>query len=87
MNYLTAQDLKRRGIGAVDRALEDGPVYVVKNNQPRYVVLATPEYEALLRDLAEARLAASEADLAAGQVRRGTADELLRAATGEASAG
>jgi PHD/YefM family antitoxin component YafN of YafNO toxin-antitoxin module len=85
VNYLTAQDLKRRGIGAVDHLLEEGPVYVVKNNQPRYVVLATSEYEALLRDLAEARLAASEADLAAGHVRRGTADELLRAAAGKGS--
>lgn len=83
MNYLTAQELKRRGIGAVDAVLEQGPVYVVRNNQPRYVVLATADYEELLRDLAAARLAASEADLVAGRLRRGSADELMRATIGE----
>ena len=79
MEYIPAQELKRRGISAVDRVLEKGPVYVVKNNRPDYVVLSTQAYRTLLQDLAEARLAASEADLEAGRTRRGTADDLLEA--------
>lgn len=80
MNYLSAQEIKRRGIGAVDAVLENGPVYVLKNNRPKYVVLAEEEYRQLLADLAEARLAASEADWVAGRVQRGTARELMRQA-------
>ena len=79
MEYIPAQELKRRGISAVDRVLEKGPVYVVKNNRPDYVVLSAQAYRALLEDLAEARLAASEADLEAGRTRGGTASDLLDA--------
>ena len=80
MNYLTAQEIKRRGIGAVDGILEEGPAYVVRNNKAEYVVLSMAAYEDMLADLAESRLTASEADLKAGRVLRGNADELLREA-------
>ena len=76
MNTIAAQEIKRRGIGAVDEALAHGPVRVVRNNRPQYVVLSEEDYETLLSDLAEARLANSEADVKAGRVRRGTAAEL-----------
>ncbi len=77
MNYLTAQEIKRRGICAVDKVLEEGPAYVVRNNKAEYVVLSMAAYEDLLADLAESRLTASESDLKAGRVRRGSAAELL----------
>lgn len=77
MNTIAAQEIKRRGIGAVDEALAHGPVRVFKSNQPRYVILSDDDYEELLSDLAEARLAASEADWKAGRVRRGTAEQLI----------
>jgi len=48
MEYISAQELKRRGISAVDKVLENGPVYVVKNNQPRYVALSTEACNELL---------------------------------------
>jgi len=77
MNTVTAQEIKRRGISAVDEALANGPVRVIRNNRPRYVVLLEEDYEILLNDLAEARLSASEADLKAGRVHRGTAVQLM----------
>lgn len=77
MNMVAAREIKRRGMAAVGQLLEDGPVLIVKNNCPRYVVLAVAEYNALMNDLAEARLAASEADLKAGRVRKGTATKLM----------
>ena len=77
MNYLTAQEIKRRGIGAVDRILEEGPAYIVRNNKAEYVVLSKAAYEDLLADLAESRLTASESDLKAGRVRGGSAAELI----------
>ena len=78
MNTLAAQEIKRRGMGAVDKMIVDGPVYVIKNNRPRYVVLREEDYSGLLSELSENRLATSEADLAAGLVSRGTASELMR---------
>ncbi len=77
MNMIAAQEIKRRGLVAVDDMLADGPVTILKNNRPRYVVLSGEDYELLMADLSEARLAASEADLKAGRVRRGTAAHLM----------
>jgi len=77
MNVIPVQEIKRRGMTAMDPLLEQGPVRVLKNNRPRYVVMSEAEFDALMSDLAEARLAASEADLRAGRVRRGTAADLM----------
>ena len=77
MNMIAAQEIKRRGMAAVDALLEQGPVHVVKNNIARYVVMSGTEFDVLMSDLAEARLAASAADLKAGRVRKGTAASLM----------
>lgn len=47
MNTIPAQEIKRRGISAVDQALKKGPVHVIKNNQPMYVILTEEEYKRL----------------------------------------
>jgi PHD/YefM family antitoxin component YafN of YafNO toxin-antitoxin module len=78
MNMLAAQEIKRCGIGAVDGLIGSGPVFVIKNNRPQYVVLREEDYSGLLSELAEARLAASESDLAAGRVRRGASARLMK---------
>ena len=72
------QDVKRRGMSAVDQALTEGPVHLLKHNRPTYVVLSESDYQQMLSDLAEARLAASESDLKARRVRRGNAADLMR---------
>ena len=77
MNMIAAQEIKRRGMRAVDHLLDQGPVRIVKNNRPRYVVMNEAEFDAMMSDLAEARLAASEADLKAGRIRKGTAANLM----------
>ena len=77
MKMIAAQEIKRRGMTAVDELLGHGPVRIVKNNRPRYVVMSETEFDAMMSDLAEARLAASEADLKAGRVRKGTARDLM----------
>ena len=77
MNMIAAQEIKRRGMAAVDHLLDQGPVRIVKNNRPRYVVMSETEFDVMMRDLAEARLAASEADLKAGRIRKGTAASLM----------
>ena len=39
MKSITEQEIKRRGISAVDEELKNGPVHVIKNNEPQYVVM------------------------------------------------
>lgn len=77
MKTIAAQEIKRRGISAIDEALANGPVHIVRNNQPMYVILSEKDYENILSDLAEVRLAASENDLKAGRIKRGNSKKLM----------
>jgi PHD/YefM family antitoxin component YafN of YafNO toxin-antitoxin module len=83
MNTIPAQEIKRRGISAVDALIETGDVHIIKNNQPQYVVLSEVRYRELIEAQDEAytaRVRASLEDLKAGRVRRFTsAQELLNA--------
>lgn len=83
MNAIPAQDIKRKGISAVDEALKQGPVHVIKNNQPQYVVLSEDRYRELVEAEDEAytaRVRASLEDVKAGRVRRfKSVDDLLKA--------
>ena len=48
MADLTANDLKTRGISALDKALcEDGEATISVRGQPRYVVMSLEHYERL----------------------------------------
>jgi len=83
MNTVPAQEIKRRGISVVDEILKekDGAVYIIKNNQPQYVVLTEGRYKELLvaeNEAYMARVRASLEDVKAGRVKRGTAEELIR---------
>ncbi len=81
MNTIPAQELKRRGIAAVDDLIATGAVHVIRNNQPQYVVLTEQRYRDLLEaedEAYEARIRASLEDLKEGRVTRGTADDLIK---------
>jgi len=82
MTLLPAQEIKRRGISAVDEALAHGPVHIIKNNQPQYVVLSEAAYQELLQaqeEAAVARVRASLEDAAAGRVtKHQSVDDLLK---------
>jgi len=47
-NIISAQELKRRGISAVDGALRKGPVHVIRRNRPSYVILSEEGYQRLI---------------------------------------
>jgi len=83
MNSIPAQEVKRRGISAVDEALRDGPVHIIKNNRPSYVVLTEADFAELQQvqqDAAQERLRVSLADLETGRTKRyADADALMRA--------
>jgi len=71
MNAIPAQELKRRGIAAVDEVIAKGDVHVIRNNQPQYVVLSVEIYQELVAEANEAylcRVWASLVDVKAGRV-------------------
>ena len=83
MNTIPAQEIKRRGIAAVNDLIAKGDVHIIRNNQPQYVVISQERYEELLEAQEEAQLArirASLEDLKAGRVRRfASTEELIQA--------
>lgn len=86
MNSVAAQEIKRRGISAVDGSLEGGAVHVIKNNVPQYVVLTEDRYQELLEAEDEARVARVRESLEAlgrGEARRFESAVELLAALGE----
>ena len=81
MNTIAAQEIKRRGIAAVDDVIDKGDVHVIRNNQPQYVVLSEARYQELIvaeQDAYYARIRASLEDVQQGRVKRGTAVDLIK---------
>jgi PHD/YefM family antitoxin component YafN of YafNO toxin-antitoxin module len=54
MNVITATEIKRYGISAVNDKVKLGPVHVIKKNNPSYVIMQEKQYNNILRDLDEA---------------------------------
>ena len=90
MNTLAAQELKRRGIAAVDDLIAKGDVHVIRNNQPQYVVLSQDRYQELVAEANEAyvaRVRGALADVKEGRVTKfATIDDLLKAIDEDESA-
>jgi PHD/YefM family antitoxin component YafN of YafNO toxin-antitoxin module len=82
MNVIPAQEIKRRGIAAVDDLIAKGDLHVIRNNQPQYVVLSEERYQELIvaeQEAYYARVRASLEDVKGGKVKTfKTADDLLK---------
>ncbi|MGD0587120.1 MAG: prevent-host-death protein, partial [Oryzomonas sp.] len=63
MNTIPAQEIKRRGIAAVDDLIANGDVHVIRNNLPQYVVLSEERYQELVAEANEAYLTRVRASL------------------------
>ncbi len=87
MNVIPAQEIKRRGIAALDDIIAKGDVHIIRNNQPQYVVMSEVRYQELVSEANEAYLArvrASLEDVKAGRIKQfASADELLKALDAE----
>jgi len=46
-NTLTAAEIKRRGMAAIEEGLRCGPVHIIKRNKPAAVVLSEEDYQRL----------------------------------------
>lgn len=81
MNTVPAQEIKRRGVAAIDDLIENGDVHIIRNNRPQYVVVSQERYEELMKaqqEAHEARVLAALEDYRAGRVKRGNAEDLIR---------
>ena len=76
MNQLTANDLKMRGIAAIEEVLTHQTEATISvRGKERFVVMGMAQYHHLRECELDAALAQSKADLASGHAVRETADE------------
>ena len=64
----------------MDEALKEGPVHVIRNDEPRYVILDEQHYRELVEAQQEAyraRIREALQDVREGHVRRSTAQEII----------
>lgn len=79
MNTISANDLKTRGVGAIEQALQkQTEAAVTVRGEVKYVVMGTEQYQYLRECELEAALAESKADLDAGRFVKETVAQHLR---------
>lgn len=82
MNTIPAQEIKRRGLAAIDDHIQNGAIHIIRNNRPQYVVLTEERYQNLLEAEEEAftsRVRQSLDDYRTGRIHRfSSAEELLQ---------
>ncbi len=49
MQTIPALEVKRRGVAALEEALKNGPVHIIKNNRPTCVVISEEDYALLTK--------------------------------------
>lgn len=73
MSNLTANDLKTKGIAAIEAVLAERPEAIVSvRGKERFVVMEIAHYHHLRECELEAALAESKADIASGRFNKGT---------------
>ena len=76
---IPAQVVKRRGMSALNEQLKDGPVWVIANNTPKYVVLLADDFRRMRHEAFVNGVLESEAEYRAGLSTPTTVDELMSA--------
>lgn len=80
MSHISANDLKTKGISAIESALNDAPEAIVSvRGKDKFVVMDLAHYHYLRECELDAALAETRADLAAGRtIQESAADHLAR---------
>lgn len=47
MNILSANEIKKHGVSAIEKQLVYGPVHVLKHNHPLFIVISEKDYRLL----------------------------------------
>lgn len=79
MNIISANDLKIKGVNAIERALEEHPeASVTVRGKSKYVVMSHEQYMHLRECELEAALAESKADLNAGRFVKESVEQHIK---------
>ena len=79
MNTISANDLKTKGVSAIEKALADQPeASVTVRGQLKYVVMSREQYAHLRECELEAALAESKADLDAGRFVKESVEQHIK---------
>ena len=74
---IPAQEIKRHGMSVMNERLASGPVWVVTNNVPKYVVMFADDFRRMRHEKFVAETLQSVAEYKAGLGKRTTAKELM----------
>ena len=77
---IPAAEIRRRGLSVIDKALKRGPVHVLKDNEPTYVIMAEAQYRERSEQYRRSyvnRVRQSLKDLKEGLTRKTTAQSLI----------
>ena len=77
---IPATEIRRRGLSVLDNALKRGPVHVLKDNEPVYVIMAEAQYRELSEQYRRSyvnRVRQSLKDLKEGRTQKTTAQSLI----------
>ena len=74
---IPAQEIKRRGMSVLNEKLASGPVWVISNNTPKYVVLFADDFRRMRHEAFVAETLRAEAEYKAGNYKTGTVEELM----------
>ena len=78
MGIISASELKRRGVGHLDKILEDeGVVYVIHRSRVKYAILPEERYRELVEMALEGRVRRSEEEYRKGDFKKGSAQDLF----------
>lgn len=79
MGQITANDLKIKGISAIDElADENGGVIITVRGKKKYIVLPIEEYNHLREYELEAAIVESKKDIKEGRIFKGTVEEHMK---------
>lgn len=76
---MPAQEIKRRGMSVLNESLAQGPVWVISNNVPKYVVMFADDFKRLRHEAFVRECQQSEEEYKAGLAKSVTVDELMKA--------
>ena len=74
---MPAQEIKRRGMSVLNASLAHGPVWVISNNTPKYVVMLADEFKRMRHEAFVNECLQSETEYRAGHFKRGTPAEIM----------
>ena len=73
-----AQEVKRRGMSVMNESLASGPVWVISNNTPKYVVMYADEFKRMRHEAFVNECLQSDAEYRSGLAKRVTVEELMK---------